>query len=461
MDKAQFSRDRDIVFISKATPGDDEFALWLAPRLEAAGYKAFADILVLEPGDRWRKVLTSTLQDRAAKLLLCCSDATLAREGVQEEMGIGLDLAKSLPDPKFVIPLRLEPYKKVFGIGELQYVDFHRGWAEGFEKLLETLKRQKVPRYPEKVGINPHWEAYRRRSAVPLREEPERLTSNWLRISEAPDEIRYYEAMGAAGKDAVQRLCGAAVFPTALHGNGFLTFATMNEIEDGFPDIGRFTLKKTVPLLKFVESGSEDLGIARQDASNIVVAMFRRAWDQFCRSRGLLEYRYAAATGFHISRDQAKIGARIPWGHQGDRRWSMLRNAAKGHVWQFGVTGLPAFWPYPHLKMKSRVIFAPLTADDISGPYDDPRKQHRLRRSVCKGWRNKQWHGRLLAFLELLSGDSAFITLPLSPSSVIRLDAHPIIFTSPVSTQLPDAMSDDEEEADETTLGRPEPDEVE
>jgi hypothetical protein len=34
--------DRDLIFISKATPGDDQFVLWLAPRLEAAGYKVFA-----------------------------------------------------------------------------------------------------------------------------------------------------------------------------------------------------------------------------------------------------------------------------------------------------------------------------------------------------------------------------------------------------------------------------------
>jgi len=36
---------RDVVFLSKATPGDDEFALWLAPKLEAAGYKVFTDTL--------------------------------------------------------------------------------------------------------------------------------------------------------------------------------------------------------------------------------------------------------------------------------------------------------------------------------------------------------------------------------------------------------------------------------
>jgi len=43
------SRTRGILFISKATPEDDEFVLWLAPRLEAAGYTVFADIPVWNP----------------------------------------------------------------------------------------------------------------------------------------------------------------------------------------------------------------------------------------------------------------------------------------------------------------------------------------------------------------------------------------------------------------------------
>lgn len=118
------SRTRGIVFISKATPEDDEFVLWLAPRLEAAGYTVFADILTLEPGDRWRRQVTDTLQNKAVKMLLCSRDVTLNKNGVQEEIGIAEDLVKELKDPRFIIPLRLAPFKKVFGIGELQWVDF-------------------------------------------------------------------------------------------------------------------------------------------------------------------------------------------------------------------------------------------------------------------------------------------------------------------------------------------------
>lgn len=83
---------------------------------------------------------------------------------------------------------------------------------------------------------------------------------------------------------------------------------------------------------------------------------------------------------------------------------------------------------------------------------------HRLRRTVCKGWRNKQWHGRMLAFLELISRDSAYIRLRLSADEAVVLEAAPILFSSPVSTDLPDTQDGDDEETDLSTLGRPEPD---
>jgi hypothetical protein len=61
----------------------------------------------------------------------------------------------------------------------------------------------------------------------------------------------------------------------------------------------------------------------------------------------------------------------------------------------------------------------------------------------------------------MLSEDSAFISLAMGPNASIKLVAQPMIFTSPVTTKLPDAMEEDAEEADESTLGRPEIDEAE
>jgi len=349
---------RNVVFISKATPTDDEFALWLAPRLEAEGYTVFADIVTLEPGTRWRKEITNTLQERGIKMLLCCRDSTLASEGVQEEIGIAADLVKELKDSKFIIPLRLEPFRKLFGIGELQYIDFARGWAEGLGKLLDTLKRQKVPRDASTIQINSNWEAFRRRGAIPLQNEPERLTSNWLRVVEVPDTIKFVLPRGAVNRFALQEACRTSRHAASPRDHGFFAFGTLAEIDVAFSSIGKFEVAHEFELMSFIADGAEELELARRDASNIANSMLRQAWNRYCQDRGLLEYQYSKDAGFHVSQQQAKLGQKIPWGKQGDRRSSMLRNVAKGHVWQFGVSALPAFWPFPHYKLKSRVLFA-------------------------------------------------------------------------------------------------------
>ena len=453
--------ERDTVFILKSSPGDDEFALWLAPKLEAEGYRVFADVLTLEPGDRWRREINQALEHRAAKVLLVSRNATLDDPSVQDDIDIAIDVAQRRNDKRFILPLRLEAGRKVKGIGDTVAVDFVRGWGEGLMSLLDTLRRQKVPRRPDAVSINPNWELFRRRGAVPLIDQPERLTSNWLRVAEAPDTINYYEANGASDPDQLKRALARYPYPTAIQGRGFLSFAGQAEIDEAFEEIGRFRLKRSVPLLTFLDEGIPKLGIERQVASNLLMVMIKEAWFQFCKIRGLIEYSYSNSVGFHASPALAPTGTRIPWGKQGDRRSSMLRNIAKGHIWQYGVTALPATWPFWHLKLKARVLFAAdnSTADGLA--IDDPKKMHKLRRSICKGWRNKQWHGRMLAFLEILSGDSAYIRLRLSAEHDLVVDAAPILFTSPVSTMLPNITDADDEETDVSTLGRPESDDEE
>ncbi|MEY9421829.1 hypothetical protein AB7M70_009488 [Bradyrhizobium japonicum] len=418
----------------------------------------FADILTLQPGDRWRRKINEALQYRAVKVLLICRDATLADPHVQDDLDIAVELSKELDDSRFIIPLRLEPGKKVKGVGDAVPVDFVRGWGEGVGLLLDALQRQKVPRPSGQPVIDPNWEIFRRRGAIPLVEEAERLTSNWLRAAEAPDVIRFFESTGVIEDRLLDRALEDFGYPCAKQGAGIITFAEQSEVDVAFASAGRFKLKYEIPLLEFIDNGFSALGIERQVASNLVIAMVKKAWLSFCREKGFVEYQYSNAVGFHASAAQAPTGHRIPWGKQGDRRSSMLRNVAKGHIWQFGVTAMPHFWPFWHLKIKSRVLFSVdnNTAEGLG--IDDARRLHRLRRSICKGWRNKQWHGRMLAFLELLSGESAYIRLALSANAPLLIEAAPMLFTSPVSTALPDVLDADEEEADISTLGRPDND---
>lgn len=454
---------RDLVFISKGTPDDDDFALWLAPRLEAAGYKVFADILCLKYGDRWRKVLTDTLYDRACKMLLCCKSSTLAKKGVLEEIEIADRLARELSDQRFMIPMRLERnFRAPFGTAGIQYLDFVGGWAEGLENLLQHLEEEGVSR-SSLTQVNPEWENYRARRSISIREEPEALVSNWLRISTIPDTIKYYVPKGAISIGAVTGRCKEAQYPVHYHNRGILTFMTFDEVSDLFADVAALELKCETNTLEFEADGMPEIDLASHDAHNILMSMLREAWNTFCREKNLVEYAYSAQSGFHAGDDQIEIGKRVPWGRQGDRRSAMLRNVAKGKVWNFGASATPYFWPYPHFKIKSRVLFANLVGEKTAGDIiDSVDQQFRLRRSVCKGWRNKQWYGRLLAYLEILAGDSAYITLKMSPTERVEIVSEPITFTSPVTTALPDEIDDEYEEIDESVLaGRSLPSEEE
>jgi hypothetical protein len=444
---------RQTVFISKATPEDDEFVLWLAPRLEAAGYTVFADILTLSAGDRWRKVVTQTLREQSVKMLLCCKDSTLEKDGVQEEIGIALDVAKAIQDPRFIIPLRLEPYKRLFGIGEIHYINFVGSWSSGLRDLLDAMERQVVPRSTDKIIINPNWENYKKRLAVKIEESPEILTTSWLRIAQLPETIRYYHPPGAVDQVLMQKCCNTCLFPAEVYHRGFFSFALPDEVNRDFAHVARFVVKSEHNLMELLESGSESPDIKANVAANLVLSLLRRSWERFCQNKLLYEYRYSNQSGFHVTKVQVPLGKRLPWGERALRRSAMLRNAAGGKVWEYGVTATPLLRPFPLFKFKARILFSEQSGKEAGTVIQDAGKQHQHRRTICKGWRNKAWHGRFMAFLEMLSGSSPSIDLPLADSSSLILAPHPILATAPVTTLLPDTMAEDAEEQDLSTLG--------
>ena len=411
----------------------------------------FADILGLDTGDGWRTKLTTTLQDEAVKMLLCCSNETLSRKGVLQEIGIAADLTARLPDPNFILPLRLRDYRPVFGIVDLQYINFEKGWAIGLEKLLKSLERQKVPRLREPL-IQPEWAAYHRRRSINLRDEPEILTSNWLRILSVPDELNYIVPTGATSKAALKASADTFDYPIVAHAEGYLCFAPALDFDAHFSGASGFKVNETVQYERFVKEGASNLDIEPREATNIIVNLLRQAWEKHCKRQGFLAHEYSNGLAQIVQFGQVDIGQRIPWGKQGQRRNSMLRNIAKGRLWEYGVSARSSLFPFPHYRLKSRVLFSELDDDQNPKLIKEHRVQHRLRRSVAGAWRNKAWHGRLMAFLEVLAGDSPYVALPLGTGLHVQVDAMPIQATSPVSARQTDKLGEDGEENDVTTL---------
>lgn len=453
--KAEAEAQRDTLFLVGVRPDHDQFILWLGPKLEAHGYRVFSEILTLEPGDRWHKEIGVALEHRAAKVLAVASAATRANEDAMDVIDRAKTLAASLGDARLIIPLRIEEGAKIDGLRDATPADFARSWAEGLSKLLETLRRQGVTRRREHIAVAAQWDSFRKRGAVPLVREPESLVSNWIQILEIPDELHFYEATGAVQTDVLKRRVRGLSFPAVAHERGVITFAAPPDVEESLGGVAKLRLRASVPVVDAVDKGMSEIGVAGRDLSNMLTGLLRDGWERHCRKIGMVAYAYSNGDGFHVSPTQVKIGELVPWGRQGERRSSMLRNIAQKHVWSYGVTAIPRNWPFWHFRLKARVLFAEDNDTEQGERIDDPKKMHRLRRSGCKGWRNKQWHGRLLAFLQIMSGDSAYIRVSLAPGQDMLLSSEPLLFTSPVSTALPDVGDPDAEEQDESTLGRP------
>ncbi len=119
-------------------------------------------------------------------------------------------------------------------------------------------------------------------------------------------------------------------YPCAKQGSGIITFAEQSEVDTAFTSAGRFKLKHEIPLLEFVENGCSAIGIERQAASNLdhrddqeglaVVLQGEEA------SSNITIPTLSASTPRPYRR---RPGDRIPWGKQGDRRSSMLRNVGE------------------------------------------------------------------------------------------------------------------------------------
>ena len=445
--------ERDTVFLSKATPSDDQFALWLAPRLEAAGYKVFVDVQSLRAGDDWRRRLTETLRDRSIKMLLCAKDSTLSRAGVREEISIAQHAARVVGDERFIIPLKLERYQPLFGIANTQYVDFENGWAKGLASLLDEMEKLDVPKAGRPGSFSHNWETYRRSIGTALIQETELLTSNWVRITEWPDEILYYKPSGAIDLGVFEKGVELPGHPVVKHHRGVFTFMSESELNERLASVARFKLDRRVVLASFLQDGVHDMGLDPREAGSMLTGMLRLAWERDLERRGFLKYAYSKTLGFHVGGTQLPIGRKVPWGKQSQKRSAMLRNIARGKAWSFGVSAFPSLWPFPHLKLKARVLFSELHEKDAGAVIHDTAQQFRLRRRNCKGWRNKQWHGRMMAYLELLSGDLAWVEIPLGESASFRCDAQPMLLSSPVRTAQADDMEDDAEEEDASLLG--------
>lgn len=445
--------ERKLVFISHATPEDNEFASWLGTRLIAAGYEVWADVFHLVGGESFWRDIGTAIKEEAAAVITVLSRSSYQKDGVLDEIAIAVTTGRKLQKPSFIIPIRLDDLP--FGdfpeqLIRLNAIDFAANWAEGLARIRDALVKANVPRQDSaRANAFDQWRSFRLRQSGAVASIPEQLSSNWLKILELPTHVNWCR-FGAESKAAAKVLAGFKTPIVPLERLG-LTFSNAAAIVmDEAPSISvehAYEFEVSAFLEGKRQTGPE---VRRGDASNMMTNLLRQAWEEFAKSRGLRSYDFSNSTGWFIPLNFID-GNKVTYiDGAGKSRWKRLvgRSEKRQVYWHFAVTAYAALGEIPRFVLRPQIVF---TTDGIT-PLDSKPRAASLRRSFCKNWWNDRWYGLLTAFVCFLSEGQAEFSMPLGADKSVKIDGRLLGFESPLSI-VGDSLAvlDDEVSADNET----------
>ncbi|WP_292502155.1 toll/interleukin-1 receptor domain-containing protein [Mesorhizobium sp.] len=438
---------RESIFISHATPEDNAFTLWLGNRLDAMGYDVWADIFRLKGGDNWEVILEHAIRNLAAKVLVVSNPISVAKQGVRNEISIALATGKGIKDDSFVIPLRTAEYESSYQIVHAQRVDFGGGWAQGLRDLLETLDAAGIPRrgVSERSQI---WREISQRDGRSVVETSERLVSNWLRVKALPRDLRIYDFAGGISIGAKDRAIESCSLPLVPRGRGFLSFASPPALHEHFGDDLPISITGIVETEEFLTRGAPGYRIDVSDARRHLVDLMRKGFDRRLeharlRSTEMANGRYL----WWPERDTVGLEKKaFAWndGPSG-RRQLVGQSKARNVFWHYGLSTWPATTPFIHFRLSGHVIF---TVDGRS-TVGDASRMHKMRRTMCKSWRNDRWRDLMLAYLAWVAGDAPELSIDMGGDAVIKLELPPVQFDVPFGLEG-EAITAEEQDDEET-----------
>lgn len=443
---------RSAVFISHANPEDNVFATWLGAKLAALGYEVWADVLRLRGGQDWQRRLEEAIRHRACKVLLVGTPHGATKQGVRNEIQIAHDVGRGLNDNDFIIPLRLAKFDAPFLIAHAQYIDFEHGWSRGLAELMDTLENvYRVSRASH--GDARHWEEIQTIHARTVVRQPEKLTSNWLAMRHVPKKIKYYEFGANAPREEAELKFAASPWPTVSLHNGFLSFASTDELSSHFGQGIPIRLVAERRSESFLDDGWPEQSIERLDARNRFTDLSRQALESFFHAQNLDSYALAdGRLAWWVPKQIGPSGkVRFKWGPINGLRQISGFSAKRNVYWHFGVSAAARVSPVRHVRITSRLVFT----SDGKKPLDDPGRMHRMRRSFAKSWRNPRWRDMLLAFLHWLAKGKDELLIPIGSSDVLMLRLPPIQFVAPVSippTEDRGVIDEDDPSEDESEI---------
>lgn len=425
---------RNKIFISHASPEDNDFTKWLAIKLIGLGYEVWCDVLFLDKGaDFWIRI-EKEIRDNSFKFLVVSSSYSNQREGVLKELAVAAKVKKLIKDDNFIIPLAIDEnlsYDDInIDIVRLNAIDFKTSWAVGLQDLIEALEKQNTPKNSPDPGKSNllYQQIFLHNKGAIIRDEI--YDSNWFPIQSFPEYLKFhdFERYIPIGFDI-----RALTYPAIPYKNYLCTFAWEYDFMHQLPKTETYN-KKTlnIPTSEILSGEYDTEFISNAECQRLIVQIINKSFEAQMKNNGLREYQMSNSIGYWIEKGKLE---------KDKYNKIQLVGKLRDKNWHYGISGAGKLYPFNVLMISSRIFF---THDGIN-LIESKSIQHSARRKQGKNWWNDAWRSKLLAFIKYLSDDVSSFSLKVGGEEYIRISNEPYKFIGKVSYNIPNENNLEEE----------------
>lgn len=431
---------RDTLFISHATPEDNEFTIWIASRLELLGYKVWIDKEGLLGGERFWKEIDGVIRNHACKLLMVYSN-NICYENEPGELKTGInkeiELAESISSAErikdFIIPLHIDSsrYDLFVGSNMLNHIPFESDWALGLDQLIKKLEKDNVPKELKSNDISiAKWFENEYLNNNKIIDKKELYYSSWWSVDNLPDFFFMYVFDNKKQADAV-------------HFANDIPIGKISNVLTSFEDDLNYNVKRDEEVVSVPCKGKHKISTSdllfgfdkesfptHRDAENHFKKLFNQCLYQLMRKKGLFWYelsnRKFAYYYVPATLKNPKIKFSYPYSSEKRKKKtkSLFGKYKSLGKWHYAISARPTLSPFVGFDLKSHLIF---TKDGFQA-WDDKDKIHSQRRAKGRRFFNEEWRDMQLAFIQGLKDENGNIGIKVAKDTILNLKEWPEMF---------------------------------
>ena len=454
------------IFISHASPEDNEFSIWLFSRLTALGYNVWIDKNRLLGGERFWEEIDQTIRNDSIKFILVYSKNIcrlekpgILKDGISKEFSLAstIGIQDSLQDFIFLLNIDESPPNLFIDAPRLNQIPFYDNWAKGLSQLIKKLEKDNVPKNQDRLvdGLT-NWFENKYVTEGGVKHKFETYYTTYWPIEEMPEKLYLFQYKSEEEAIAVSSN-KQLKYPISKISNILASFCEdlPNPINDSSFDVSIIPKRTEIEINKILSGFESDIFPTHRDASNHFKSLLRRTFHLMMKARGLYWYDLANKKQAYfyvpgiIPKD--KVSFRYP--HSNIRKTkSLIGKYLSIGKWHYAISNQVILSPVLGFSLKSHLIF---TTNGFL-PIDDKEKMHSLRRAKSKFMFNEEWRDLLLAFLYGLKDNAGNIEIQLNESSSLKMKSWPLYleadfgYTEPKDKTRQNVLTETEtEETDE------------